>query len=278
MTDFTPTDIQAFGRARSDVVDSNFNAAAAAIASKANAESPTFTGTVVLPATTSIGNTTSAEIGYINGVTSSIQSQINAEIAARIAADNAHALLASPSFTGTPSAPTATTGTSTTQLATTAFVTATAFSPALPAQTGNAGKFVTTDGTNASWAAAATLAANTFTGPQNFARATVASHATAADIWSVGNTINWTGTVTASAFPAAPQAGAERTLICAGICGFTVGANMLIDGGNSIVCAVNDIVIVRAISTTQFRLTRIKYSGTAEVGPTIGKVYFLGDR
>jgi hypothetical protein len=60
--------------------------------------------------------------------------------------------LASPVMTGTPTAPTATAGTSTTQVATTAFVAATAFSSVLPGQTGNAGKFVTTDGTNASWA------------------------------------------------------------------------------------------------------------------------------
>lgn len=43
-------------------------------------------------------------------------------------------------------------GTSTTQLATTAFVSNVAFSTALPAQTGNAGKFVTTNGTTAFWA------------------------------------------------------------------------------------------------------------------------------
>ena len=61
------------------------------------------------------------------------------------------ALTVSPAFTGTPTAPTATLGTSTTQLATTAFVTTTAFSSVLPGQAGNAGKFVTTDGTNASW-------------------------------------------------------------------------------------------------------------------------------
>lgn len=40
--------------------------------------SPTFTGTVVLPATTSIGTVTSTEIGYLDNVTSSIQSQFNA--------------------------------------------------------------------------------------------------------------------------------------------------------------------------------------------------------
>ena len=39
-----------------------------------------------------------------------------------------------------------------TQQSISAFVAATAFSTALPAQTGNSGKFVTTDGTNASWA------------------------------------------------------------------------------------------------------------------------------
>ena len=61
------------------------------------------------------------------------------------------ALSASPAFTGTPTAPTATAGTNTTQIATTAFVLSTAFSAALPSQTGNAGKFVTTDGTNASF-------------------------------------------------------------------------------------------------------------------------------
>jgi len=59
--------------------------------------------------------------------------------------------LVSPAFTGTPTAPTATTGNNTTQIATTAFVAATAFNAALPSQGGNAGKFVTTDGSNASW-------------------------------------------------------------------------------------------------------------------------------
>ena len=61
------------------------------------------------------------------------------------------ALAASPGLTGIPTAPTATVGTSTTQIATTDFVTATSFVAALPGQAGNAGKFVTTDGTNASW-------------------------------------------------------------------------------------------------------------------------------
>jgi hypothetical protein len=44
---------------------------------KANLSGPTFTGTVVLPSTTSIGDVTSTEIGYLDGVTSGIQTQLN---------------------------------------------------------------------------------------------------------------------------------------------------------------------------------------------------------
>ena len=51
---------------------------------------PTFTGTVTLPNTTSIGDVSSAEIGYVNGVTSAIQTQLDAK-----------APLANPTFTGT---------------------------------------------------------------------------------------------------------------------------------------------------------------------------------
>jgi hypothetical protein len=49
----------------------------AALDLKANLEGPTFTGTVVLPSTTSIGDVSSTEIGYVNGVTSGIQGQID---------------------------------------------------------------------------------------------------------------------------------------------------------------------------------------------------------
>jgi hypothetical protein len=73
------------------------------------------------------------------------------EAAIRLAADNLLAPLASPALTGVPTSTTAATGTSTNQIATCAFVAAQAFNVALPAQTGNAGKYVTTDGTNASW-------------------------------------------------------------------------------------------------------------------------------
>ena len=40
---------------------------------------PTFTGTVTLPSTTAIGDVSSTEIGYVNGVTSAIQTQLDAK-------------------------------------------------------------------------------------------------------------------------------------------------------------------------------------------------------
>lgn len=46
---------------------------------KANIASPTFTGTVSLPATTSIGDVSNTEIGYLDGVTSAIQTQFSAK-------------------------------------------------------------------------------------------------------------------------------------------------------------------------------------------------------
>jgi microcystin-dependent protein len=48
------------------------------IDTKAPSVSPTFTGTVVLPSTTSVGTITSTELSYVDGVTSSIQTQLNA--------------------------------------------------------------------------------------------------------------------------------------------------------------------------------------------------------
>ena len=52
---------------------------------KANLSGPTFTGTVVLPSTTSIGDASATEIGYLDGVTSSIQTQLNAKAASSTA-------------------------------------------------------------------------------------------------------------------------------------------------------------------------------------------------
>lgn len=110
--------------------------------------------------------------------------------------------------------------------------------------------------------------------PLNTGRATVASAATTAPIWAAtGNQIDYTGTTTATGFPAAPRAGAERTLVCAAACAFTAGANMLIAGvtsGSTVTMAANDVVKVRAITTTQFHLSIERYSGQPVVGYYVG--------
>jgi hypothetical protein len=67
---------------------------------KANLSGPTFTGTVVLPSTTSIGNVSATELGYVDGVTSAIQTQLDAKLASSTAAST-YAPIAGPTFTGT---------------------------------------------------------------------------------------------------------------------------------------------------------------------------------
>ena len=61
------------------------------------------------------------ELGYLDGVTSAIQTQIDSKLATSTAAST-YAPLASPALTGVPTAPTAAANTNTTQIATTAYV------------------------------------------------------------------------------------------------------------------------------------------------------------
>ena len=57
------------------IAQSKISGLTEALDAKATIDSPTFTGEVVLPATTSIGLVDATEIGYLNGVTSGIQTQ-----------------------------------------------------------------------------------------------------------------------------------------------------------------------------------------------------------
>ena len=82
-------------------VNSNVNGLISGFAPLAG---PTFTGTVTLPSTTSIGTVSSTEIGYLDNVTSSIQTQLNANQTQL----NAKAPLAGPTFTGTVTLPSTT--------------------------------------------------------------------------------------------------------------------------------------------------------------------------
>jgi hypothetical protein len=87
------------------IVDADINASAA------------IAWTKIAPSAT----VSTTELGYLDGVTSAVQTQLDSKLATATAAST-YAGLASPAFTGTPTAPTATAGTNTTQIATTAYV------------------------------------------------------------------------------------------------------------------------------------------------------------
>jgi hypothetical protein len=87
------------------IVDADVNASAA------------IAWTKIAPSST----VSATELGYLDGVTSSVQTQLDAKLSTATAAST-YAPLASPALTGTPTAPTATAGTNTTQVATTAYV------------------------------------------------------------------------------------------------------------------------------------------------------------
>ena len=76
----------------------------ALVLEKAALEGPTFTGTVVLPSATSIGDVSATEIAHLDGVTSGIQAQIDAKLDSSVASTT-YAPLDAPTFTGTVSLP-----------------------------------------------------------------------------------------------------------------------------------------------------------------------------
>lgn len=92
------------------------------------------------------------ELNYMVGVTSAVQTQLNTLTSSK-AAKAGDTYTGAHDFSGASSVavPTATVGDSSTKAASTAFVAATAFASALPAQTGNNGKLLNTDGTTAAW-------------------------------------------------------------------------------------------------------------------------------
>ena len=93
---------------------------------------------------------------------------------------------------------------------------------------------------------------------------TVASHATTAPIWvAAGTFINYTGTATATDFPAAPQAGMCKILICAAASVFTHAGNITVQGNATFTAEAGDWVIVMALTTSTFRLNILKKNGLA---------------
>ena len=91
--------------ATNSIVDADVNASAA------------IAWTKIAPSST----VSTTELGYLDGVTSAIQTQLDSKLATATAAST-YAPLASPALTGVPTAPTAASNTNTTQVATTAYV------------------------------------------------------------------------------------------------------------------------------------------------------------
>lgn len=136
-------------------VDGVTSAIQGQIDSKGAITGQTWTGTHDFPSTVSFGNVSSVEVSYLDGVTSAIQTQFTNITSTLIPAKGA---ITGQTWTGTHDYTGATItvltqspGDNSTKAASTAFVIAQAFSTALPSQAGNAGKYITTNGSTASW-------------------------------------------------------------------------------------------------------------------------------
>lgn len=111
----------------------------------------TWTGTHVFPNTTTVGALTPTKQGYLATIASDVQAQINSKASA-----TGQTWTGTHDYTGaTITVPTQAPGNNTTKAASTAFVVAASLSSSLPGQAGNAGKYITTDGSTASWGAIA---------------------------------------------------------------------------------------------------------------------------
>jgi len=118
-------------------------------------------------------------------------------------------------------------------------ITQATFNTALPSQPGNAGKFVTTDGTNASWSNVFGVAVDEAKGA-NIASAATINLSTGV---GTGNLIHITGTTTITAMTI--PSGAERTLVFDGILTLTNSANLILPSGANITTAAGDSCKVR---------------------------------
>ncbi len=106
-----------------------------------------WSGTHSFPNTTTVGPLTPAIQGYLSTATSDVQAQINSK-----ASKAGDTYTGAHNYTGaTITVPTLAAGSSGNSAASVDYANALAFTSALPAQAGNAGKFVKTNGTTANW-------------------------------------------------------------------------------------------------------------------------------
>ena len=94
-----------------------------------------------------------------------------------------------------------------------------------------------------------------------------AAHATTSDIWTGGNTCLLTGSVvTFTDIANAPQAGAIRYVVANAAHVFTDNTALEVDGNENYTCAVNDVLMITAKTTSTFRVSVIAHGDNATGG------------
>lgn len=222
-----------------------------------------------------------------------------ARIAAQAAASDAHEAATGTVLTGTSTTPLVIgTGNKTLatqaskQYATNIFITAVSASDPTRFMTGTVASYVGTTltiavtavggngDTKSDWnisvtgapgaAASAALKGNA-TGAIELLKGTAPAASATPDIWAAGgNRVPISSGITITGFPAAPQAGAQRTLVATVAFSITNGANLVIAGGSTAV-AVGDEVDVTAETPTLFKawVRRVTSASGATTGDTL---------
>lgn len=96
---------------------------------------------------------------------------------------------------------------------------------------------------------------------------TEAAHATTSNIWSGGNTCLLSGSVvTFTDVADAPQAGAVRFVVANAAHIITDNAALEVDGNENYTCAVNDVLMFTAKTTSTFRVSVIAHGDNATGG------------
>ena len=94
-----------------------------------------------------------------------------------------------------------------------------------------------------------------------------AAHATTSDIWTGGNTCLLTGSVvTFTDVADAPQAGAIRYVVANAAHVITNNSALAVDGSENYTCAVNDVLMFTAKTTSTFRVNIIAHGDSASGG------------
>lgn len=132
------------------------------------------------------------------------------------------------------------------------------FQAVLPGQTGNAGSFLMTNGTAASWGATLGIALNE-------AKASAPTLSATPDIWNAaGNYVPITQTTSITGFPNAPQPGARRTLQIGANITIVSGANLTVHGGTRALVTGDEVDVIADTVSTFIATVRLA-SGTATV-------------